>query len=59
MSRRGQEGPDVVYHVSSPGGVFYDPPDHEGDGEPPNDRLKVHVASHGRPDSSYSSENQC
>ena len=59
MSRRGEESPDVVHDVSSGGGLYYYPPDYERDSQPAEDCPKIHVASHRRPDSSYSPENQC
>src|SRR5271154_723274 len=59
VGHRGEEGPDVVHHVSGSGGIFDDPPKDKRDSQPPEDCLKIHVASQRRPDSSCSSGNQC
>jgi len=45
VSRGSQECPDIVHDVRSPAWGLYYPPDYEGDGEPPKDCLKIHVAS--------------
>src|SRR5580658_443643 len=37
VSRRGQEGPDVVHDVSGSSGVFDDPPNDKCDSQPPED----------------------